>query len=534
MERPEPGGASPPSHPLVRGSFLAYFLGGVVPLVSLGIVIERYVLGPLAGSREPPLLGPLAMLLLFASIALLSLASFLLLRRAVRASLVEIQALASYDPLTGLPNRRLYEDRLGQALLHARRRGDLVAVCFLDLDRFKRINDTLGHRSGDLLLRQVAERLTATVRSSDSVARLGPDEPRGVVSRLGGDEFTFLLQGIADPKDVALVVHRVLDRLGAPFDLGGQEVFATASLGIAIYPFDGEDPEALLASADRAMYSAKGRGRNSYQFFSRSMNEAAQRRLELERRLRAALERDGLSLHYQPVRDASSGEVRGAEALLRWRDPELGPLAPGEFIPIAEETGLIGALGEWVLRRACAQARAWQDAGFRPIRMAVNVSGHQLRLPSFARTVSRALEESGLGASQLELEIIESAIVEREEATEATLCDLDALGVGIVLDDFGTGYSSLSTLRRFPIRRLKVDRAFVAELPGNRDDRVLTQTIVAMARNLGLGVVAEGVETLAQAECLRALGCDELQGHLFSPAVPAEAFERFLEREKRE
>jgi diguanylate cyclase (GGDEF)-like protein len=533
MERPRHGDATL-SHPLERGSFLAYFLGGVVPLMALGIVIERYVLRPLAAPGGHPVIGPFAVLGLFAAIALLSLSSFFLLRRAVKESLAKIHTLVYYDSLTGLPNRRMYKDRLQQALARARSRSQLVAVCFLDLDGFKRINDTLGHEVGDLLLCHVAERLVASVRSSDSVARLASHESRGVVSRLGGDEFTFLLGGISDARQVAVVAHRVLDRLGAPFAVGSEEVFATASLGIAVYPVDGEDVDALLASADTAMYAAKSRGRNNYQFFSKSMNEAARRRQEIESRLRGALERDELSLHYQPVRDATSGDVRGAEALLRWCDPELGPLSPAEFVPIAEEAGLIGPIGEWVLRRACTQARAWQDAGFLPIRMAVNLSGHQLRLPSFGQTVARALHESGMSPSHLELEITESAIMQNDEATDASFRELYELGVGIVLDDFGTGYSSLSYLCRLPIRRLKIDRSFVAELPAKRDDVILAQTIIAMARSLGLGVVAEGVETLAQVECLRALGCDDLQGHLFSRAVPADAFERFLEREKRE
>jgi EAL domain-containing protein (putative c-di-GMP-specific phosphodiesterase class I) len=310
------------------------------------------------------------------------------------------------------------------------------------------------------------------------------------------------------------------------------EIFVTASIGIAVAPSDGEDVETLLKNADTAMYAAKDRGRDSFQFYSKSMNQAAERKLDIERCLRRALEDDALSLHYQPLLEAVSGATRGAEALLRWDDPELGPVSPSEFVPVAEDTGLIVPIGTWVLRNACAQAQAWQTAGYRPIRMSVNVSGHQLRQPTFVGTVEQTLRDSRLSRAYLELEITESTIMQDDEATAAAFRELDELGVGLVLDDFGTGYSSLSYLRRFAIGRVKIDRSFVAEIPGNSEDMAFTAAIVAMAHNLLLTVVAEGVETLEQVQSLRELGCGELQGYLFSVPVPAGEFVRFLEREK--
>jgi diguanylate cyclase (GGDEF)-like protein len=518
-----------------RGTAVAYFLGAVVPLVGLGVVLERYVLAPIAAPNDLlAVLDARWVLALFASISILSLSCFFMLRRLVRRSLEENRVLAYYDSLTGLPNRRMYEDRLEQVLLQARRHGRLVATCFLDLDGFKRINDTLGHSSGDRLLCQVAERLMASVRRSDSIARTRADRGQPAVSRLGGDEFTFLLNQISDAQDAGRVAHRILTALREPFRVDHHEVFVTGSIGIAVFPFDGADTETLRRNADTAMYWAKDRGRNNYQFYSRFMNEAAERKLELEGRLRRALKGDDFSLSYQPVRNTASGEVVGAEALLRWVDPESGPVSPSEFVPIAEDTGLIVAIGEWVLRTACAQARAWQDSGLEPIRMAVNVSGHQLRQPTFLEAVAESLRHSGLGAGCLEIEITESTIMQNDGVTVDACRRLDEMGVGLVLDDFGTGYSSLSTLRRFPIGRLKIDRSFVSDLPACRDDAALTSGIIAMAHSLGLQVVAEGVETLEQADFLRDLGCDDLQGYLFSPAVPAAEFERFLHRRKRE
>ena len=517
---------------LDRGSFVAYFLGGVVPLTVLGAVVDRYVLPPSAS----PVHGYFAvgLLALVGSICLLSLTSFLMLRRLVLEAMEKSRALAYYDGLTGLPNRQLFTDRLERALVHARRHDRLVAICFLDLDGFKRVNDTLGHSIGDRLLCQVAQRLMSGVRLSDFVGRLHSDESPVAVSRLGGDEFTFVLREISTSEDAGGVADRVLDALRKPFVVDGHEVTATGSIGIAVFPHNGYDAETLLRNADTAMYWAKDRGRNNRQFYAKSMNDAAKRKLDLEHRIRRALEREEFSLYYQPLRDAVSGALTGAEALLRWEDPELGPVSPTEFIPVAEEAGLIVPLGEWVLRTSCAQSKAWQAAGLRAIRLAVNLSGRQIRQPTFVETVVQVLQGSGLSPGHLELEITESTIMQDDEVTISAFRELDEMGVGLALDDFGTGYSSLSYLRRFPVSRVKIDRSFVNGIPTNQDDAALAAAIIAMAHSLRLSVVAEGVETREQAEFLRESGCDEIQGYLISPAVASEQFTRFLDREKPE
>jgi EAL domain-containing protein (putative c-di-GMP-specific phosphodiesterase class I) len=323
-----------------------------------------------------------------------------------------------------------------------------------------------------------------------------------------------------------------MEVLREPFHVAGQEVLVTASLGIGIYPFDGEDVETLLKNADSAMHSAKKLGRNNCKFFSTSLNDKSKRMLDLEDRLRGALARDEMTVHYQPVRDAKTSRVVAAEALVRWNDPEVGRVSPEEFIPIAEHTGLINPIGEFVLRTACAQSRAWQDDGLRPIRMAVNVSGHQIRKPGFVEKVRQTLQETGLSSAHLELEITESTIMQEDERTDAAFAALGDMGISLALDDFGTGYSSLTYLRRFPISRVKVDRSFVEGIPGNAENFATASAIISMAHHLTMSVVAEGVEVQEQALSLRELGCEELQGFLFSPAVPADEFVRFLEREK--
>jgi diguanylate cyclase (GGDEF)-like protein len=443
-----------------------------------------------------------------------------------------IRYLAYYDGLTGLPNRQLFQERLQNALATAKQKGTSLGLLFLDLDRFKQVNDTLGHSVGDELLCEVSDRMMSCVRFSDYVARTGVTEPVGEVSRLGGDEFTLLLPAIRDPQDAAKVAERVLEDLAKPFAVKGYELAATASIGIAVYPFDGEDSETLLRNADTAMYHAKSHNRNNFQFYTEEMNTVAARKLLIASRLRGALERGEFSLHYQPLRDAVSGKVSGAEALLRWNDPESGPVGPDEFIPIAEDTGLIIDIGEWVLRTACEQARAWHDEGFQDIRMAVNVSSHQFRQTGWSETVAEILREAGLSPAQLELEMTETAIMQNDDATMAALSELSDMGVGLALDDFGTGYSSLSYLRRFPIDRVKIDRSFVGDITSDPEDAAITAAILAMAQSLQLLVVAEGVETVEQADFLRERGCDELQGYLFSRPVPAADFVRFLERRK--
>lgn len=444
----------------------------------------------------------------------------------------KIRALAFYDSLTRLPNRQLFRERLQAALESAQRYGRLVGLLFVDLDRFKQVNDTLGHTVGDRLLCEVAERLMGSVRRSDYVARALSEQPEATISRLGGDEFTILLTEIGDANDAAMVAKRALDSLEKPFSLEGQEILVSASIGIAVYPFDGDDAETLLRNADTAMYQAKAVGANNCQFYTPRMNSALLRRLKLGGRLSQALARGELSLRYQPMRDARSGRLVGAEALLRWEDAQLGSVSPDEFIPVAEETGLIIAIGEWVLRTACIQSRRWRDAGYRRIRISVNLSGQQLRRIPFADQVGEILRETGASADDLDLEITESTIMQDDLITAKALKKLHAAGVGLTLDDFGTGYSSLSYLRRFPIDRVKIDRSFVAGVVANPDDAALTAAIIAMAHSLRLPVVAEGVETLEQAELLRQGGCDEFQGYLFSPPVPADQFGSFLEREK--
>jgi diguanylate cyclase (GGDEF)-like protein len=523
------------AHAADHGTNVAYFLGAVVPLFALGIVIERYVLAPFQPGTEQALsLDRPATLGLFISIAMLSLVCFLVLRRIVRRTIEENRSLALYDPLTGLPNRRRYQERLEKAISRAERTGELVANCFIDLDGFKRINDSLGHRAGDQLLMQVARQILGVVRPGDWVGRptVDPGDADVPVSRLGGDEFTLILTGMGVDQDAGRVARRVLEALSKPFILDGQEVRVTASIGIAIYPNDGIDADCLLRNADRAMYSAKENGRNGYRYYSSSMNEEAEGKIELERRLRRAIANEEFTLCYQPIRETKTGATRAAEALIRWQDPELGLIAPDDFIPIAEDTGLIVEIGSWVLKAACEQACLWQKKGFQPIRIAVNVSGHQIRQPDFVEKVATTLRETGLSPLDLELEITESTIMQEDDATDLAFRHLHELGVPIALDDFGTGYSSLSYLRRFNISRLKIDRSFVARIPNDPEDMAVTAAIVAMAHQLLLPVVGEGVETIEQAQSLTEIDCDELQGYLFSRPLSASDFERFLSREK--
>ena len=524
------------AHAADRGTNVAYFLGAVVPLFVLGIVIERHILAPFQpGNEDAMSLGGPATLALFVSIATLSFACFLVLRRLVRRTIAENRSLALYDSLTGLPNRRRYHEHLEKAIARAEWTGELVANCFIDLDGFKRINDTLGHRAGDQLLMQVALRILGVVRSGDWVGRPSADagEEDVSVSRFGGDEFTLVLAGMEVDHDASRVASRILEALSKPFALDGQKVRVSASIGIAIYPDDGQDVDSLLRNADIAMYSAKNSGRNGYQFYSSSMNEEVEHKIEVERRLRRAVANDEFTLCFQPVRHTATGEIRAAEALIRWRDPDEGLVAPDDFIPIAEDVGLMVPIGSWVLRAACEQARRWQECGYQPIRMAVNVSGHQIRQPDFAEEVAATLRETGLSPHDLELEITESTIMQEDDVTDRAFSELHALGVAIALDDFGTGYSSLSYLRRFRIDRLKIDRSFVARIPGDAEDMAVTAAIVAMAHQLLLPVVGEGVETMEQAQSLTEIGCDELQGFLFGQPLPASEFERFLTREEK-
>jgi diguanylate cyclase (GGDEF)-like protein len=379
----------------------------------------------------------------------------------------------------------------------------------VDLDRFKLVNDTYGHAAGDQLLRQVAARMTACLRSGDSVGRLS------------GDEFSVMLSNLAKADDAGMVAQKIVDALAAPFDIDNNQAYVTASVGIALYPGDGVDADTLIKNADTAMYRAKEQGRNGYQFFLPQMNERLVKRQQLEGKLRGALDRAEFLLHYQPKVNVASGELVGLEALLRWKQPGLALMHPDSFIPLLEETGLIVPVGEWVLRTACQQNKAWQDAGLPPVCVAVNLSPLQLD-ESLVRTVESALQRSGLDARWLELEITETAILQRCAEAAAVLSSLQAIGVRISMDDFGTGYSSLRYLKRLPIDTLKIDRSFIQDLPNDADGAAITRAVIALAHSLRIRVVAEGVETASQAAFLRERGCDEAQGFAFGAPQPAE------------
>ncbi|TAK08752.1 MAG: EAL domain-containing protein [Candidatus Manganitrophaceae bacterium] len=439
-----------------------------------------------------------------------------------------LQYLAHHDALTGLPNRALFLEHLRLALITAARHQRLVAVLFLDLDRFKLINDTLGHAVGDLLLKAVAERLTASLRRSDTVARL--QNQSNTVARLGGDEFTLLLTDIAQTQDVPVIVQRIANAFIAPFIVEGHELFVTPSIGISLYPNDGENAEKLLRNADMALYRAKDQGRNNYQFYLPEMNVKVSERLAMENHLRRALEREELLLHYQPQVDLNTGRIIGMEALVRWHRPDSGLVSPAKFIPLAEETGLIIPLGEWVLRAACAQNKAWQESGLPPIRIGVNLSGRQFQQKGLIETVRRALGETRLSAEYLELELTESILMQKVETITSALSELDAMGIQISIDDFGTGYSSLSYLKRFPISKLKVDRSFVNDITTDPDDAAITAAIITMAHSLKLKVVAEGVETADQLAFLKSLKCDGMQGYLFSRPLPSKEATELLKK----
>ncbi len=443
----------------------------------------------------------------------------------------KIRSLAFYDPLTGLPNRRRFTDRLRGAMRTAREKSRGMALLFIDLDQFKRINDTFGHNVGDQLLRQVAERLVGVVRLSDYVGRSEPDTEPASISRLGGDEFTVLLKGLLEPADVAKIGQRILSAFSRPYRVGGREVYSTASIGIALYPADARDADTLLRNADAAMYLAKSEGRNTCRFFTNELNQMAERRIDLETRMRQAMDREDISLVYQGVYRSGDRRLTGVESLVRWTDPELGAVSPAEFVPIAEETGLIMPLGEWILRQGCADAMTWQRAGLRSVRLTVNLSGHQLLEKGFQSSVVRCLTETGLRPSQLELEIRESAIIERSELAAEILSGIKKMGVSLALDDFGVGPSSLSSLLRLPLDRIKLDGSFVGELLQAEDQDSLMASIIELAHRRGLQVVAEGVESSEEADHLSRLGCDELQGFHFGPPVSAEEFAGLLEQE---
>ncbi|MDD3518306.1 MAG: EAL domain-containing protein [Chromatiales bacterium] len=426
-----------------------------------------------------------------------------------------INHLAHYDLLTDLPNRVLLHDRLNDALERARRSHNKLAVLFIDLDRFKNVNDSLGHSIGDRLLQAIAHRLIATVREQDTVARLG------------GDEFLVILESLAAPQHAGVVARKILNGLIEPIHIDEHEIFIGGSIGISLFPSDGETPELLIKNADTAMYRAKDQGRNTYQYYTPELSRLSRERFELESGLRRALERGELRLYYQPQATFDDGATFGAEALIRWQSPDKGLVPPDRFIPLAEDTGLIHAIGRWVLLTACEQARRWEIDG-RPLRIAVNLSGVQIVHGNVVQTVREVLRETHLDPSLLELEITEGFVLSHAEQGIRTLRELKALGVSLAIDDFGTGYSSLSYLKRLPVDRLKIDRSFVNGIPDDRDDMAIVQTVIAMARNLGLEVIAEGVETAEQKTFLAASACDAWQGYLLSRPLPLDEFENLL------
>ncbi len=427
--------------------------------------------------------------------------------------------LAHHDTLTGLPNRLLFHDRLSHAISKARRTKQTVALLFLDLDRFKNINDSLGHEIGDQVLCQVARRLEALVRDSDTLARLG------------GDEFVIALEQAKEAREVTIVAEKIIEKLSKPLQVGPHELFVTTSVGISLFPSNGEDIESLMKSADVAMYRAKECGRNLYQFFTMDMNEAAREALFMENNLRKALENQELVLYYQPQVEMSSGNLIGMEALIRWHHPQLGMISPMKFIPMAEDTGLIIPIGKWVLETACRQTRQWQLAGHPPCKVAVNISPKQFRHGDLVDAVADALQKTGLEARFLELEITESVLMEDIEKSISTMEELNAMGVTLAIDDFGTGYSSLSCLSRFPLSKLKIDKSFVQDIAELSEKNAIAEGIIALAKTLRLEVIAEGIEGERQMTFLQKKGCKQGQGYYFSRPMPADAFELFLTRE---
>jgi diguanylate cyclase (GGDEF)-like protein/PAS domain S-box-containing protein len=420
---------------------------------------------------------------------------------------------ATHDLLTGLPNRRLFADRLEQSLASARRHGWLVALLYIDLDGFKLVNDTMGHSTGDVLLQRVVRRLASRVRETDTLARMG------------GDEFTLVAGELTDMAAVHVLADKLLGSFRTPFQLKGYELFVGASMGIAVYPQDGEDVNALLRNADAAMYEAKRRGKNRYQAFTPDMSDAAVERLELENNLRAALDRSELVVYYQPQFSLTTNRVVRFEALLRWNHPRLGLISPDKFIPIAEESGLIIPIGDWVLHEACRQIREWSAASLRGIKVGVNVSAVQFGRADFVASVAQALENTGLEPERLELELTETFVMHDFEESESKIIQLRKLGVGVSIDDFGTGYSSLNYLQRLPIDAVKIDRSFVRDIASSNKSRSLMQGMASLAHSLGMRVVVEGVETPEQLQIIRSLGCDEVQGFLLGRPGPPETIQ---------
>ena len=440
----------------------------------------------------------------------------------------QVRRLAYFDTLTGLPNRLLFTEQLMKALAQAERHGQQLAVLFIDLDDFKRVNDTLGHGAGDDLLKQIGTRLAGSVRGLDAVTRTAFDHEGNTIARLGGDEFIVLLNNVNDAVDAGAVARRLVAALAEPVTVQGAELYVSCSVGVATYPGDGADIETLLMNADTAMYRAKEAGRGGVQFYDRSMNARARERLQMETLLRHAIEREEFVLHYQPRIDLGSGRIVGAEALIRWQHPQRGLLMPRDFIPLSEEARLVIPIAEWVIGRVCRQVAAWQASGLDVVPVAVNLAAPHLREPSLPELVQRTLREHALSSSLLEIEVTESILMNDPEQSLANARRLAALGVSLSIDDFGTGYSSLSYLKRMPIAAVKIDQSFVRDIATDPDDAAIITAIIAMAHSLNLRVVAEGVETEAQRRFLQEQGCDEFQGYLVSVPVCADAFARLL------
>jgi diguanylate cyclase (GGDEF)-like protein/PAS domain S-box-containing protein len=426
-----------------------------------------------------------------------------------------LEFLANHDPLTRLPNRILLHDRLEEAVVRAKRQDEMVCVIFIDLDQFKVINDSLGHGIGDKLLQEVTLRLLANVRESDTVGRLG------------GDEFTVILEQLRNTDEATLIAQQLLESLTTPMKIEDHQLYISGSIGISIYPQDGADVPTLLKHADTAMYRAKEEGRNRYKFFSADMNLRAQEFMVMANSLHAALEKNELFLEYQPRIDLSNNKIVGVEALLRWNHPTLGRIPPDKFIPLAEETGLIIPIGEWVIRTACRQGKAWIDAGY-ALQMAVNLSVRQFRKQGLVDCILETAGKTGYPLHMLEVEITESLMMHDPQSVEATLEELSGRGIRIAIDDFGTGYSSLNYLKQFPIDYVKIDKSFVQDIPDDQDSVAIVRTIIAMAKNLRLSLIAEGVETEQQRDLLRAEGCEEAQGDYFSRPIPASAMDAFI------
>lgn len=443
----------------------------------------------------------------------------------------QIAKMAYFDVLTSLPNRYLFKDRLNQAILYAEKYNKLLAIIYLDLDDFKRINDTFGHNFGDKFLQAVSDRLEKKIRRIDTLACVEEDNLQTTIARLGGDEFTILLREIKEPQDASRVAQRIVDLFSQPFHIENRVIFISTSIGIALYPNDGKDVDTLLKNADTAMYHAKEKGRDHSQFFSEHMNIEALERFSLENSLRSTIDKEDFQLYYQPQYNSSTDKIIGVEALIRWMHPDRGMLLPDAFIPIAEESGLIITIGNWVLKTACKQNRAWQLAGFPPIYVTVNISGMQFKQKNFAESIAQTLLDTDLEPQYIELELTESILMEPTDTTFDTLNELKATGVRLAIDDFGRGYSSLGYLKRLPIDTLKIDRSFVRDIVSNSDDRAIIKAVISLARTLNLRVIAEGVETHEQLTYLREQGSDGIQGFLLGKPMTPNSFRQLLKQE---